>query len=459
MRNLFPILLIALCACQVVFAAEDRPNIVYIISDDQSWTDFGFMDNDRVYTPHLDRLAEKSAFFPKGYLTTSVCRPSLVTLMTGLYPHQHGVYFNHGPPGNSAYNRMKSRAEYEKVRNREFERISEVETLPGILAKELGYRCLQTGKFWEGHWRNGGFTEGMTTFEPPPASQTFGGIRKLAGGELAAHGNGDAGLQIGRQTMEPIEKFIVDCETENTPWMVWYAPYLPHQPHDSPEEFYDIAESTLGVKPHEIPYFASIAQFDETVGRLVRFVEEKADSDNTIFVFVSDNGWSPSTSPQRGREEEFAHTKNSKRAPFDEGVRSPILIRWDGKVEPGERDELVSSIDIVPTLLRLAGAERRDSLPGIDLLGDLDPERPVFGAIYPGDASASWKAEDDVAYRWVRKGDWKLIVPQGDEPWGGYVKKTVLFDVENDPREERDLSADTKRVDALKELLDGWWKP
>ena len=83
------------------------------------------------------------------------------------------------------------------------------------------------------------------------------------------------------------------------------------------------------VKEHEVPYFASIAQFDETVGELIEFVEINSSAENTIFVFVSDNGWSPSTKTQKGREQEFAHTKRSKRAPFDEGVRSPILIRWD----------------------------------------------------------------------------------------------------------------------------------
>jgi uncharacterized sulfatase len=462
MRNIFGGILLSLCVCQVELTAEERPNIVYIIADDQSWMDFGFMGNDRVFTPNLDKLASRSARFPNGYLTTSVCRPSLVTLLTGLYPRQSGIYFNHGPPGNSAYNQMASREEYEEVREKEFERIANVETLPGILAKELGYRCLQTGKFWEGHWRNGGFTEGMTTFEAPPATQKFGGIRKLASAELAAHGNGDFGLQIGRETMEPIESFISSCEKEDSPWMVWYAPYLPHQPHDSPEQFYDIAESTPGVKPHEIPYFASIAQFDETVGHLVRFVEEKADVGNTIFVFVSDNGWSPSTKPLKGREQEFAHTKKSKRAPFDAGIRSPILIRWDGKVEPGEREELVSSVDIVPTVLKMAGAKKRDSMCGVDLLGELDPERAVFGAIYPGDASKAWTPEADVAYRWVRQGDWKLIVPQGDDPWNGYVKEKVLFNVADDPGEvsnRADEPDSGKTITGLERMLDAWWNP
>lgn len=442
-------------------AAGDKPNIVYVISDDQTWTDFGFMGNERVHTPNLDRLASQSATFVNGYLPTSVCRPSLVTLMTGLYPHQHGVHFNHGPPGNSGYNKMTSVDTYVKTRTKEFALIEKVPTLPRVLAKQFGYRSLQTGKFWEGHWRNAGFTEGMTTFKAPPAKQTYGGIRKLASGDLVAHGNGDSGLQIGRETMEPIKTFITDCEKAETPWLVWYAPYLPHQPHDSPERFYEIAKSQPGVTEHEIPYFASIAQFDETVGELVEFVEANADVKNTIFVFVSDNGWSPSEKRAKNRPVEFEHTKNSKRAPFDEGVRSPILIRWDGTVEPAEHDDLVSSVDIVATLLGAVEATEV-RLPGRNLLALPLDAQPVFGEIYPGDATHLGRPERDVAYRWVREGDWKLILPIQENPWGDYVDGPSLYKVSVDPGESdnRILEPGSPAISArLEALLNEWWDP
>jgi len=442
------------------------PNIVYIISDDQTWSDFGFMGNERVHTPNLDALAARSARYVNAYVPTSVCRPSLVTLLTGLYPHQHGVHFNHGPPGNSAYNKMTSREEYERVRKREFELIGKVATLPGILHRQLAYRSLQTGKFWEGHWRNGGFTEGMTTFEPPPASQTFGGVRKLANGERVAHGNGDIGLQIGRETMTPITDFIDDCASRDQPWMVWYAPYLPHQPHDSPDKYYQLARNMPGVAGHEIPYYASIAQFDDTVGELIRYVEAKDDAANTLFVLVVDNGWSPGEKRERNRPGEFAHTRNSKRAPFDDGVRTPILIRWDGIVEPATHEGLVNSIDIVPTLLSAAGAKVPPQLPGIDLLPSargeqsLDPGRPVFGEIYPGDATGLGHPGRDIAYRWIRHGPLKLIVPHGKKPWNGFLTKPALFNVTIDPRETTDLAthADYARdITRLTAMLDAWW--
>lgn len=94
----FAAAVLSLVWAEAVPAAE-RPNVVLIISDDQRWTDFGFMGHDVIRTPHLDRLAARSAVFPRGYVPTSLCRPSLVTMITGLYPHQHKVTGNDPPRG------------------------------------------------------------------------------------------------------------------------------------------------------------------------------------------------------------------------------------------------------------------------------------------------------------------------------------------------------------------------
>ena len=223
-----------------------------------------------------------------------------------------------------------------------------------------------------------------------------------------------------------------------------------------------------GVEEHEIPYFASIAQFDDTVGELIEIVETKSDPANTIFVFVCDNGWSPSTTPQRGREVEFAHTMRSKRAPFDEGVRSPILFRWDGRIEPKRHGGLVSSVDIVPTVLSAIDDSSVSTLPGQNLMSVLSgervlaPDRAVFGAIYPGDAEDFGNPGNHVAYRFVRKGDFKLIVPHGEKPWGGYVERSVLFNVRTDPAESSDLFGKNEFEQVAADLqaeLDNWWKP
>ncbi|MFK5923091.1 MAG: sulfatase-like hydrolase/transferase [Verrucomicrobiota bacterium] len=462
------VLMLLFChACLHSAAASEKPNIVMIIADDQTYRDFGFMGNAQVQTPHIDRLASQSARYVNGYVPTSVCSPSLATLLTGLYPHQHGIHYNHPPPGNSAFNRMTSRSEYERVRSRGFELIQSVDTLPRLLAGE-GYRCMQTGKFWEGHYRNAGFTEGMTIFKPVP-EQEFGGNRKLASGELVAHGNGDWGLKIGRETMKPIYDFIDDCKVKEQPFFVWYAPYLPHQPHDSTKKFYDLYSGKKDVPEHTLPYYASCSQFDETVGKLVTYVEDKGLAKNTIFVFVVDNGWTPSERREKKRPQEFAHTKESKRSPFEDGLRTPILIRWDGVVKPATHQGLVNSVDIVPTLLRATGLEKRaEDLPGINLmpsakgLEKLDAERAVFGEIFPGDASSLRHPERDIAYRWVRQGDHKLIVPHAEKgiAWGDYLAKSALYDLAQDAGETQNLIGKNQTLAKhLQRLLDEWWTP
>jgi uncharacterized sulfatase len=270
--------------------------------------------------------------------------------------------------------------------------------------------------------------------------------------------------------MQPIRDFIDN--SAGRPFLVWYAPYLPHQPHDSPREYYDLYRDNPAVPRNFVPYYASISHFDHTVGELVDYVEAKGLAQNTIFVFLADNGWEPDTRPTKGRPQEFEHTKRSKRAPFEHGLRTPILIRWDGRVVPATHPELAGSIDILPTLLAAAGAaDKADRLPGIDLLpsatgrAKLDPRRAVFGEVYPGDATSLGNPSGDVAYRWVRQGNLKLIVAHShaaQKPWGDYLDADALFDVVADPDESVNLIHDpeyTGKAAELRRLLDAWWTP
>jgi arylsulfatase A len=449
-------------------ATAERPNVVMIISDDQTYRDFGFMGSKEVQTPHLDRLASQSARYVNGYVPTSVCSPSLASMLTGLYPHQNGIHYNHPPPGNGRFNKMRSVDEYVRVRSESFYLIKTARTLPRVLANE-GYRCLQTGKFWEGHYANAGFTDGMTILEPPPG-QTFGGVRTLGSGKKAAHGNGDWGLKIGRESMQPIYDFIDDCAGKN-PFFVWYAPYLPHQPHDSPEKYFDLYRNNPNIPRHRIPYLAAISQFDDTVGELVDHVEKKGLANNTLFVFVVDNGWTPGTRKHKTAKDFFFHTKESKRSPFEDGLRTPILLRWDGVTKPATHKQLCSSVDLVPSILSAIGIEEKiPGLPGVDLMVSAKgivnlKDRPVFGEVYPGDATSLGRPSQDLAYRWVREGDFKLIVPQakrGATPWGDYLSQPALYQVSKDPTEQTDLVHDPKqqtRIRKLRSLLDNWWTP
>ncbi len=466
-------LVAACCVVQVLIgsaSAADRPNVVLIISDDQTYSDFGFMGHRHIRTPHLDRLAAQSARYPNGYVPSSVCRPSLVTLLTGRYPHQHGVHFNHPPPGFAKLTKSPEidKQQYDVLRDKAAALIRSAPTLPRILAAQ-GYRCFQTGKYWEGHWRNAGFTEGMTTAEPSQAPNALGN-KRLANGDIVAHGNGDHGLVIGRKTMQPIFDFVDDCRKEDTPFFVWYAPFLPHLPHDAPKRFREPYERDPRVPRHVIPYYAACSWFDETVGQLVGHMEKTGQVEQTIFIFVVDNGFVPD--PKKPMADgDFNYTKTSKRSPFDNGLRTPILIRWDGHTKAATHESPCSSVDILPTVLDVLKLKANaPDLPGRSLWASATGKnplaaKPAFGEIYPGDASSLGNPSCDVAYRWMRDGRFKLIVPHalsGQKPWGRYIDNVALFDLVADPNEKHNLARDdkhTKTVSRLMARLDQWWNP
>ncbi len=446
--------------------AADRPNVVMILSDDQAYDDFGFMGHELVETPHIDRLAEQSARYVNGYVPSSVCRPSLATLLTGLYPHEHGIHFNHPPPGNGRLNKMAS-ADYYAARAEAERLFAQSPRLPEILARH-GYDSLQTGKFWEGHYRNGGFTQGMTTGRAAGVPGCWD--KAVADGVTVAHGNGDIGLIIGRETVDPIVTFLDDhAGKDSAPFLLWYAPVLPHEPHNAPQKYVDLYEKNPKVPRHFVRYYANCTWFDDTIGTLMQLLEQRGQMKNTLVVFVSDNGWTPSKTEHRTYPG-YSVDRHSKRSPFERGLRTPILVRWDGHVKPATHEELCNSVDIVPTILSALGlADDAAGMSGIDLMpsvrGDtpLDANRAVFGEVYPGDASQLGNAAADVAYRWVRRGPWKLIVPHGNEgrqAWGGYLEQAALYNVVDDPKEKNNViaSADNaKLVAELQKLLDGWW--
>ena len=127
------------------FAADNAPpNIVLIISDDQAWNDYGFMGHADIETPHLDRLARESALFGRGYVPTALCRPSLVTLLTGHYASTHGVTGNDPSPKYAERNSTL----YNQRRAQLISYLDKFDTVPELLGKR-GYLSHQSGKLWE----------------------------------------------------------------------------------------------------------------------------------------------------------------------------------------------------------------------------------------------------------------------------------------------------------------------
>lgn len=414
-------------------AAAAPPNILLIVSDDQAWNDYGFMGHPRVATPRLDELASQSAVFPRGYVPTSLCRPSLATLITGLYPHQHGVTGNDPKFARQPGVPLARHDEYLRKNRQYIERFAQRTTLPRLLAAQ-GYASLQTGKWWEGDFSRGGFSSGMTHGDP------------ARGGR-----HGDAGLAIGREGLQPIFDFI--HEHRDQPWFVWYAPLLPHSPHNPPQRLLEKYDRDV-MSVHVARYLAMCEWFDETCGALLDFLRDHQLERNTLVVYVADNGWI-----QDPQSPQFA--PRSKRSPYEGGIRTPILLRWPGRIAPARYEQaLVSSIDLAPTILAAAGAAPPAGLPGLDLLqvcndaGCIERDA-VFGATFEHDMPDLDHPAAGLMFRWVIAGDWKLIVPADSA-----AEHVELYNLSDDPAEHRDLS--TERAETVQELtskLDDWWRP
>jgi arylsulfatase A-like enzyme len=441
-RTAAVLLLVILVTAGAAPAATERPpNVVLIISDDQGWTDYGFMGHPHIATPHLDRLAAEGLAFTRGYVPSSLCRPSLASIITGLHPYQHRLVGNDPPPPpdlvGEPMGRVRQDPRYLEIRNRFIEHIDRVPTLPRMLA-DRGYLSHQSGKWWEGHYRRGGFTHGMTH-----GDRTRGGR------------HGDEGLAIGRKGMEPIFQFIETAVEAERPFFVWYAPFLPHTPHTPPERLLD---RYIEVAPSEnvARYWAMCEWFDETCGALLDFLDARGLAGETMVLFVCDNGWNEPENPADYLDGGVGGP-GAKRSPYDLGLRTPIIVRWPGRVAPRlDGSTPVSSIDLAPTVLAATRLAPTAEMQGLDLLDAeaLARREAVFGDVYEHDVQDMDDPLASLRYRWVVRGGWKLIVPHPPRVPDGVVE---LFHLEADPHEQANLARhEPARVAELADLIEAW---
>jgi len=408
------LLLTAILSLASHASAAKPPNIVLIISDDQSWTDYSFMGHEAIETPNIDRLAKQSRLFKRGYVPSSLCCPSLASMITGLYPHQTKITGNEPPmpPGG------RNSEQYRKQVQECVSFIDDQPTLPRLLAKR-GYVSHQSGKWWQGHYLRGGFTHGMTHGDPKRGGR-----------------HGDVGLKIGREGMDEIFDFIEYAGDK--PFFVWYAPFLPHTPHNPPKRLLDKYAKKTESK-FIARYWAMCEWFDGTCGQLLDHLDEKKLADDTIVLYVTDNGWIQ-------RADNGRYAPRSKRSQYDGGLRTPIMVRWPGKVKPEDRPELANSIDLAPTILKACGLAPTKAMQGIDLLDDtaLAKRKSTYGAIYLHNAVDIHKPSANLTYRWLINGDWKLILPHKENVTIKAKHKGTgeieLYNLAKDPHERSNLA-------------------
>ncbi len=441
-RRLYCLLFCVFVFCGLsrdVQTANAPPNIVLIISDDQAWNDYSFMGHEAIQTPHIDRLAKEGVLFRRGYVPTALCRPSLVTLATGHYAHKHGVTGN-DPSPKSAGKGLETHAQQ---RQKLIDYLDRFDTLPELLG-EKGYLSYQSGKWWEGKYTHGGFTHGMTRGFPEPGGR-----------------HGDDGLKIGRTGNKPVTDFIDMVVNKQKPFFIWYAPFLPHTPHTPPERL--MKKYTMPDRPKSIArYYAMCEWADDVIGDLIQHIDDAGIRENTLICYVTDNGWIQN--PDGG-----GYAPRSKQTPYEGGVRTPIIFNWRGYLKPADREELVSSIDIVPTLLAAADAKIPEGLSGLNLMSRLESDKSIkrntiFGEGFAHDIADIENPEASLLYRWCIEGNWKLLLTYDGEvnryrsSHPRTERRPQLFDLSVDPWEKKNLAGEHPDVvERLVEKIENWY--
>ncbi|MDA7881347.1 sulfatase [Akkermansiaceae bacterium] len=442
-------LLLFLAICLTQLGLAERPNVVLILSDDQSWTDYGFTGHKVIKTPRLDKFATESLTYTRGYVTSPLCRPSLASIFTGLHTPVHGITGNdlliEGVKGRASRTDLKTAPFHEQL----YAGFQKQPNLARSLG-EAGYLSLQTGKFWEGKPQRHGFTHAMTHADPKKGGR-----------------HGDVGLKISRNGIAPIKSFLDEAKEKEKPFFIWHAPFLPHTPHNPPQELYD---KYLKLEPKKFVarYYAMVEWFDQTCGELFDELETRGLAENTIIVYVCDNGWIQSPDSAK-------YAPQSKQEPHDTGIRTPIMVKWPNKVPAVmDKETLVSAIDIAPTILKACGLDVPKTMTGLDLrdTAALAKRNTIYGYDGNHDMQDVNNTTSNCESRYIVQGDWKLIDHVNDTTFekryngrytgraGNEAGKPELYNITGDPHEKTNLAEKhPDKVAALRKALDAWWKP
>ena len=417
--------------------SEALPNIIMLVGDDQGYPYFGFMGADYVHTPNMDELAANGIVFTDGYVSDNHCRPSLQTLLTGILPID--------------YQRQNFALMEEEIGKRnipedsiqafkqEFDRkalgFSHFNTLPKILA-EKGYASFQGGKWWEFSYQNGGFTHGMTKGWTEEEQKNKDWFIQHMGGE---------GMDLARVTNQPAYDFLE--ETKGKPFFMWFAPSLPHYPFDAPEKYYNLYKDE-DMSESAKQYYANCTWFDDAWGELVAHLKEKGLYDNTLIIYVNDNGWEQDPKEEYWDDPMRSHNggDKGKGSIYDMSFRSPIIFAWGDKIKKGVRtDAIIHSADLPATVLDYVGIDIPEDYYGVSYRPVIEGEKENIREFVQGNViTTRAKSSEDVMGRhiegyWVRKDNWFLR-------WHVTDNELELFDLNTDLRNDKDLSGEYPNV-------------
>jgi arylsulfatase A-like enzyme len=446
-RSLFPALLLA--GWSVTAAAADKPNVVLIVADDLGWRDLGCYGSTFYRTPHVDRLAKDGLRFTDYYAACPVCSPTRASIMTGRYPQRYGI--TDWLPGRP--DRPNQKLKRPALR---MELPLEEVTIAEVL-KANGYATAHVGKWHLGGEGFGptkqGFDLNVGGDHTGTARSYFAPFKNKQGAMPGLEDAPDGEYLTDRLTAEA-EKFIE--KNKDRPFFVYLPHYAPHTPIVAkPDVVAKYTGPPVHGKQSNPTYAAMVEGVDDSVGRIVKKLDELKLSDRTIVIFTSDNG---GLATLEGMP--FAPTINTplregKGYLYEGGIRVPLIVKWPGVVQPGTvTDQVACSIDLFPTLQEATRGAEELEVPGVRdgwslvpvFRGETLKTRPIFWH-YPHYANQGSRPGGA-----VRLGDYKLIEFYENG-------RRELFDVRKDLPETRNLIAEKPEVaNDLAARLEEWRK-
>lgn len=387
------------------------PNILLVLTDDQGWTSLGCYGNSHVATPNLDHLAEQGMRLTDAYVMPQ-CTPTRAALLTGEHTARNQMWHVIGWYG-SPWARVSEPMFREHLEPSQCR-------LPHRL-REAGYRTGMAGK-----WHLTNNEHGFYTYLKQPSGDTFGFDDVAPPGE----GSQNEGDKWVDHLTDAACAFM--RTNRDRPWFYYLSHHTLHNkvsaPADLVQKYRDRGAPDTGLQ--NATYLAAIEHLDHSIGRLMQTLDELQLTDNTLFVFLSDNGgikyqynlpeWDGApldgSAPLTVKEQQFdnAPLREGKGSVYEGGIRVPCLVRWPGVIQPGSVNATpIHIVDWYPTLCSAAGLPPAEPSDGIDL-------RPVFQAQSSPQRSLYWYLPL-YDLRWastpsavIRRGQWKLIEYFGD---------------------------------------------
>jgi arylsulfatase A len=454
LRILLGVTAVAGMFCDGCAASRGRPNFLVILCDDLGYGDLACYGNKTIRTPNLDRLAEEGMRLTACYAAAPVCSPSRAGLLTGRTPTRTGVY-DWIPAGHAMH-------------------LPASEITVATLLQRGGYH---TGHFGKWHC-NGKFN---SPEQPQPDDHGFEYWFSTQNNAIPSHRNPKNFVRNGTPVGE-MQGFScqlvadeairwlesVRAREPRKPFFAFVCFHEPHEPIDSPEEL--VALYPDAKKKGEALYYANVTNMDRAVGRLLAALKEMDLADDTLVWFTSDNG--PETPNRyRGAWRSYGSPgplRGMKLWVYEGGIRVPGIVRWPGRVTPGQvSDQPVSGVDVLPTLCALAGVDipHDRALDGTDVTPvfrghSIERPKPLFWHYYRALGGPRMA---------MRDGDWKVLAhaagPETQSHRGSFdhdfsivrqmqPDRFELYHLDDDLAEQHDCStSDAERCNALSREL------